>query len=76
MPTQLSPSFTLEEMTFSQTAARMGIANRPASVRSPRFRHCVSMYCSRGEILRATFPPSGGVEYAHLTRDQASVLVA
>jgi zinc D-Ala-D-Ala carboxypeptidase len=31
---------------------------------------------ARGEILRATLPPSGGVEYAHLTRDQTSVLVA
>lgn len=29
MPRLLSPSFTLEELTFSQTAARQGIANRP-----------------------------------------------
>lgn len=27
--TQLSPHFTLEEMTFSQTAARRGLDNRP-----------------------------------------------
>jgi zinc D-Ala-D-Ala carboxypeptidase len=31
MPTQLSPSFSLQEMTFSETAARLGIDNTPTA---------------------------------------------
>jgi hypothetical protein len=31
---------------------------------------------TRGEILRATFPPAGGVAYSNLTKDQAATLVA
>lgn len=161
MPTALSTNFTLEEMTFSQTAARLGIANLPdpgqiaalqalctnvlqplrdqlglaitisSGFRSPALNRAVGgaadsqhlagqaadLQCftlstadffkrvlalnlpydqliyeggreatwvhvsynpsgARGQILRATFPPAGGVEYASLSRDQASVLVA
>ena len=161
MPTALSANFTLEELTFSQTAARLGIVNAPgpqeiealrnlcvhilqplrdaigepltvsSGYRCPAlnravqgaadsqhvlgqaadlqcftlvtaefFRravalnlpfdqliyeggpHAVWVHVSynaaecRGQILRATFPPAGGVEYADLTRDQAVGLVA
>jgi zinc D-Ala-D-Ala carboxypeptidase len=160
MPTLLSPNFTLEELTFSQTAARQGIINTPdaqqiealrelctkvlqplrdalglpitvsSGFRCPElnravqgaadsqhllgqaadlqcfslapaefFRRAVAMSlpfdqliyegsphtvwvhisyspAARGEILRATFPPAGGVAYNGLTRDQAATLVA
>lgn len=161
MPTALSANFTLEELTFSQTAARLGIVNSPdaqqidalknlcvhvlqplrdalgesitvsSGFRCPAlnralsgahdsqhllgqaadlqcftltpadfFRrtvaqnlpfdqlifeggpHAVWVHVSynptgcRGQILRATFPPAGGVAYATLTRDQAATLVA
>jgi zinc D-Ala-D-Ala carboxypeptidase len=161
MPTSLSRNFTLEELTFSQTAARMGIPNAPnadqiaalealcdevlqplrdalnapivvssgfrcpalnravdgapdsqhldgkaADITCPTMstedlfkrvlasglsfdqliyeggRECVWVHVSfdtartRGEILRATFPPAGGVLYAALTRDQAFALQA
>ena len=161
MPTQLSANFTLEELTFSQTASRLGIVNVPEAPQidalknlcvqvlqplrdalgepitvSSGFRcpalnravygapdsqhvlgqaadlqcftltpaeffrrtvaqnlpfdqlifeggpHAVWVHVSyntavcRGEILRATFPPAGGVTYAAMTRDQAASLVA
>jgi zinc D-Ala-D-Ala carboxypeptidase len=161
MPTPLTRSFTLDELTFSQMAARQGIANVPNDIQiaalqrlcdnvlqplrdglglpiviSSGFRcpalnrlvsgaadsqhllgeaadivcpaisadelfkrvlaldlpfdqliyeggkECVWVHVSfrqsmaRHEILRATFPPAGGVAYAALTRDQASALQA
>ena len=161
MPTQLSTNFTLEELTFSQTASRLGIVNAPeaqqidalkdlcvhvlqplrdalgepivvsSGFRCPAlnravygapdsqhvfgqaadlqcfaftpaefFRRTVALNLPfdqlifeggpqavwvhvsynaagcRGQILRATFPPAGGVTYAALSREQAAALVA
>jgi zinc D-Ala-D-Ala carboxypeptidase len=161
MPTPLSLNFTLEELTFSQTAARLGIPNVPSDeqiaslkalcdnilqplrhnlaaplfvssgYRSPALNRAVEgasdsqhllgkaadITCPtmstddlfkrvlrlelpfdqliyeggkesvwvhvsfdtagrRGEILRASFPPAGGVFYASLTPDQALALQA
>jgi hypothetical protein len=161
MPTQLSNNFTLEELTFSQTAARLGIVNVPdaqqinalrdlcvhilqplrdalgepvtvsSGFRCPALNRAVygapdsqhllgqaaDLQCfglapaeffrrtvaldlpfdqlileggpqavwvhvsynaagCRGQILRATFPPAGGVTYAALSREQAEALVA
>lgn len=161
MPTPLSRNFTLEELTFSQTAARLGLANVPNATQiaalaslcanvlqplrdalnapvvvssgfrcpalnravagAPDSQHldgkaaditcpamstdalfkrvldlklpfdqliyeggkeCVWVHVSfdslqlRGDILRATFPPAGGVLYAALNRDQALALQA
>jgi len=161
MPTPLSTNFTLEELTFSQTAARLGIVNVPdpdqiqglrdlcthvlqplrdalalpisvsSGFRCPAlnravygasdsqhllgraadlqcfalstaefFRRTVALNLpfdqmifeggphavwvhisynasgSRGQILRATFPPAGGVAYTDLTHEQALMLVA
>ena len=161
MPTLLSPNFTLEELVFSQSAARLGISNVPdagqvgaltalcqnvlqplrnalnapvvissgfrcpalnraiggavdsqhlegkaADITCPQmstdelFRRVIGLQLpidqiiyeggresvwvhvsfdpgkARGDILRATFPPAGGVSYAALTRDQALTLQA
>ena len=157
MPTKLTQHFTLEEMTFSQTAARDGIDNKPAALqikalkalcvnllepiritlaqsvmitsgfRSPKLNRAVGGAASsqhlegkaadivcpamtpkalfkrvlamnlpfdqiiyeggrqsqwvhisyngkkgRGEILEATFPESGGVQYRKLSRAEAA----
>lgn len=46
--TQLSPHFTLEEMTFSQTAARRGIDNDPP----PEVRERLNITAARMEGVR------------------------
>lgn len=56
--TPLTKIFTLEELVFSQTAAREGIDNAPgpAHVRA---------------IMTATFPEAGGVVYKKISRRAA-----
>jgi len=39
VPTQLSPHFTLEEFTVSETAAQLGLSNQPTAEMLQRLKH-------------------------------------
>lgn len=53
--TQLSPHFTLEELTFSQTAARKGIDNDPP----PNVEAILRMTAARMEAVRTVLGGKG-----------------
>jgi hypothetical protein len=69
MPTKLAPNFTLEEMTFSQAAAREGIANRPGKKQIAALRAlCVNVLQPLRDAVQSSITVSSGFRSPRLNK--------
>ena len=69
MPTALTANFTLEELTFSQTAARLGIVNSPDAQQIDALKNlCVNVLQPLRDALGETITVSSGFRCPALNR--------
>ncbi len=68
MTTYLSPHFSLEELTQSQTAARRGISNRPGSRELAALKHTAQMMEIVRDILGGPIVVSSGYRNPHVNQ--------